>query len=83
MKIVKIKEIIECTTSKYEGIVINRNWGEKGLFFNPGKKLPKGVYILTFKETTSWLTLSVPAVSNMIIILFRTIRSASFNLLQK
>ncbi|WP_394199115.1 DUF6194 family protein [Litoreibacter albidus] len=26
------------------------NWGERGIFYNPGNLLPKGVYILTFKE---------------------------------
>jgi hypothetical protein len=29
---------------------ININWGERGLFYNPGNKLPLGAYMLTFKE---------------------------------
>ena len=30
--------------------MVDHNWGEMGVFYNPGKKLPKGIYILTFKE---------------------------------
>ena len=47
----KIEEIFDYATSAYEGVVIAQNWGERGLFYNPEGKLPKGVYILTFKET--------------------------------
>ena len=46
----KVEEIFDYVTSEYEGIVIAENWGERGLFYNPDGKLPKGVYILTFKE---------------------------------
>jgi hypothetical protein len=46
----KIEEIFDYATSAYEGVVIAQNWGERGLFYNPEGKLPKGVYILTFKE---------------------------------
>ena len=50
MSQLKIEEIIDYTTSNYEGVVEDRNWGERGLFHNPEGKLPKGIYILTFKE---------------------------------
>ena len=50
MSQLKIEEIIDYTTSNYEGVVEDRNWGERGLFYNPEGKLPKGIYILTFKE---------------------------------
>jgi hypothetical protein len=45
----KIEKIMTYA-SEYEGVVITENWGERGLFYNPEGKLPKGVYILTFKE---------------------------------
>jgi len=43
-------EIIEFVTNKYTGLVVNQNWGETGLFYNPEGKLKKGIYLLTFKE---------------------------------
>ncbi|WP_420573363.1 DUF6194 family protein [Kordia sp.] len=43
-------EIIEKVQEKFEGLVLNKNWGEIGLFYNPENKLSKGVYLLTFKE---------------------------------
>ena len=46
----KIEEIFDYAISAYEGVVIAQNWGERGLFYNPEGKLPKGVYILTAKE---------------------------------
>ena len=45
-----VEAIIERLSSRYEGLVEARNWGERGLFYNPGRVLPKGVYFLTFKE---------------------------------
>lgn len=47
---VSIDSIIEYTTTNHEGTVVNYNWGEQGLFYNPDNVLPKGIYILTFKE---------------------------------
>lgn len=47
---VSIDDIIDYTTSRFEGVVENTNWGERGLFYNPENKLSKGIYILTFKE---------------------------------
>lgn len=45
-----VDAIIERLSARYEGLVVARNWGECGLFYNPGGVLPKGVYFLTFKE---------------------------------
>lgn len=45
-----IKEIIKFVMNRYPGLVIDQNWGETALFYNPEKKLKKGVYLLTFKE---------------------------------
>ena len=43
-------EIIERVQEKFDGLVLNENWGEVGLFYNPTYKLSKGIYLLTFKE---------------------------------
>jgi hypothetical protein len=32
------------------GVVFDSNWGERALFYNPGRALKKGIYIATFKE---------------------------------
>lgn len=50
MPTVSIDEIFEYCLSEYEGLVIDKNWGERGVFFNPKNTLPKGVYVLTVKE---------------------------------
>ena len=45
-----IQEIISRITKKYQGLKIEKNWGEIGLFYNPENKLKKGIYVVTFKE---------------------------------
>lgn len=45
-----VEDIIEYMLSNYEGVKLDKNWGERGLFYNPEGLLPKGVYIMTFKE---------------------------------
>ena len=47
---VSIDDIIDYVIARHDGVVVGHNWGERGLFYNPGNQLPKGVYILTFKE---------------------------------
>lgn len=44
------KEIINKITNNLEGVVPKNSWGETSLFYNPGKKLPNGVYFCTIKE---------------------------------
>ncbi|MDP3705151.1 MAG: DUF6194 family protein [Legionellaceae bacterium] len=46
----KIEDIFNRIMSNYSGLSRNVNWGERGLFYNPGNKLPLGAYMLTFKE---------------------------------
>lgn len=42
------KEIFKlCETM--DGVVRNKNWGEEGIFYNPGNVLNKGAYIMTIK----------------------------------
>lgn len=50
MSKVSIEQIVEYCLSEFDGLVVDKNWGERGLFYNPDKKLPKGIYVLTFKE---------------------------------
>jgi hypothetical protein len=45
-----VEQIVDYVKKTFPGIVDDRNWGERALFYNPGQKLPKGVYFLTFKE---------------------------------
>jgi hypothetical protein len=45
-----IEQIAEYAKEAFPGVVDDRNWGERALFYNPGHKLPKGIYFLTFKE---------------------------------
>jgi|GEM_PF-149264 len=49
----QIDEIIEYVTSNHEGIVIDYNWGDRGMFYNPGNRLPRGIHIMTFKVKDS------------------------------
>lgn len=44
-----VDEIIPGVLSAYAGTVVDRNWGERGIFYNPGRALPKGIYLMTFK----------------------------------
>jgi DNA sulfur modification protein DndD len=45
-----IDEIADAICALDDGIVFSSNWGERALFYNPGNKLKKGIYIATFKE---------------------------------
>ncbi|QRH03634.1 hypothetical protein JQC75_08945 [Shewanella litorisediminis] len=46
----QIEEIFDYCIKEYNGLVLDKNWGERGVFYNPGKVLPKGIYVLTIKE---------------------------------
>lgn len=47
----QVEDIMEYMINTYrDDLIVGHNWGERGIFFNPGRKLPKGVYVLTFKE---------------------------------
>ena len=43
-------QILRIIKEKFNGLEINTNWGETGLFYNPEGKLKKGIYLLTIKE---------------------------------
>jgi len=42
--------IIEEMLARFEGTVVVKAWGERSIFYNPGKSLPRGVYFATVKE---------------------------------
>lgn len=43
-------EVIERVLAAYDGIVAATAWGERALFYNPGRRLARGTYFLTVKE---------------------------------
>ncbi len=43
-------KILNYCLEKLEGTALVESWGEKGIFYNPGHALKRGVYILTVKE---------------------------------
>ncbi|MDF1646663.1 MAG: DUF6194 family protein [Legionellaceae bacterium] len=45
-----VDELIQRIKLKYPMLSENKNWGERGLFYNPHQQFPKGAYVLTFKE---------------------------------
>jgi hypothetical protein len=44
------EQIITKISSQLDGVIPKSSWGETSLFYNPGKKLPNGVYFCTVKE---------------------------------
>lgn len=42
--------IISRVLSRYGGLVEATSWGERGVFYNPGHVLARGVYVLTVKD---------------------------------
>lgn len=46
----KPDEILKYCLEELEGSFLVESWGEKGIFYNPGHVLKRGVYILTVKE---------------------------------
>jgi hypothetical protein len=47
---IRIDELINRVLTQYPTLSQNKNWGEKGLFYNPGNQFALGAYVLTFKE---------------------------------
>lgn len=44
------KQILDWCLSNLEDTVLVNSWGETGVFYNPGKVLKRGIYVLTVKE---------------------------------
>lgn len=43
-------ETINWCLENLDGVVLVNSWGERGIFYNPGGRLKRGVYVLTVKE---------------------------------
>lgn len=44
------EKIADYISSQYHGLVPVNAWGEQSFFYNPGGKLPRGVYFATLKD---------------------------------
>ncbi len=44
------EEILQYCLNNLEDTVLAESWGEKGIYYNPGNLLKRGVYVLTVKE---------------------------------
>jgi len=42
--------IIETMLARFSGVIAVEAWGETSLFYNPGRRLPRGVYFATIKR---------------------------------
>jgi hypothetical protein len=47
---VQADDIFDYCVKNLNGTVLSKNWGERGIFYNPDGTLKKGVYVLTIKE---------------------------------
>lgn len=43
-------EVLKYCLENLEGTVLVSSWGERGIFYNPDRKLKRGIYVLTVKE---------------------------------
>jgi hypothetical protein len=50
-EVISIQEVIAYSLDTFPGLIEDRNWGERSLFYNPDRQLPKGTYFLTIKES--------------------------------
>ncbi|MCL1786622.1 MAG: DUF6194 family protein, partial [Defluviitaleaceae bacterium] len=46
----ELQAIFDHCLQAFDGTILAKNWGESGIFYNPGNVLTKGVYMLTVKE---------------------------------
>lgn len=44
------EKILQDCLEQLEGTVLIHSWGEQGIFYNPDRRLKRGIYILTIKE---------------------------------
>lgn len=42
--------VIQHLLDRFDGTRVVEAWGERSIFYNPGHKLPRGVYFATVKE---------------------------------
>ncbi|WP_411964210.1 DUF6194 family protein [Haloferax sp. YSMS24] len=46
-------DFLEYVADRYDDVVLHDAWGERGLFYNPGGRLPRGTYFVTVKVRDS------------------------------
>ncbi|WP_416840678.1 DUF6194 family protein [Haloferax sp. DFSO52] len=46
-------DFLEYVDQRYDDVVLHDAWGERGLFYNPGERLPRGTYFVTVKDSDS------------------------------
>jgi hypothetical protein len=49
-EVISIEEIVAYSLDTFPGLIEDWNWGERSLFYNPDRQLPKGTYFLSFTE---------------------------------
>jgi hypothetical protein len=49
-EVIRIVKVITYSLGHFPGLIEDWNWGERSLFYNPERQLPKCTYFLTFKE---------------------------------
>ena len=49
-------KILNYCLNTLEGTVLISSWGERGIFYNPGGKLKRGVYVLPQRRRTGRAT---------------------------
>ena len=59
-EVISIQEVIAYSLDTFPGLIEDWNWGERSLFYNPERQLPKGASFLTFKERETVLTTPPP-----------------------
>lgn len=43
-------DIIKLCLERYEETILVRAWGENSIFYNPGRLLKRGIYVMTIKD---------------------------------
>ncbi|KAB1187761.1 MULTISPECIES: DUF6194 family protein [Haloferax] len=46
-------DFLRYVEERYDDVVLDDAWGEQGLFYNPGGRLPRGTYFVTVKDRDS------------------------------
>jgi hypothetical protein len=45
-----LNEVAAMLYARYADVSLATSWGETALFYNPGKRLPRGIYFATLKD---------------------------------
>lgn len=45
-----MNEVAAMLSARYADVSLATSWGETALFYNPGKRLPRGIYFATLKD---------------------------------